>query len=123
MIERFPLSNRNECAWLLEYIESQRDMDFYYTKDNNRIYISDYVSLKNFFRESAQIFVKKDHGNYQGVVLVWKSVGGGTSRYYVKLLADDVKSAKDLLTILLWNCSSELFVKIRKDSRLFYAFK
>lgn len=123
MIEKLVVSKKSKLTDLLCFIERVNDSDFYYTKDNQRLYVTDANSLKGFLRDSCQVYTCKDKGDFKGILLVWKSVGGGQTRYYVKLNAVNAKFATDLLTILTWNFNRQLHVKIRKDSKLIEAFK
>ena len=124
MIEKLVVNKKSKLTDLLHFVEGLKDSDFYYTKDNQRLYVTDINSLKGFLRDSSQVYVCKDaRGDYQGILLVWKSIGGGQTRYYVKVNAVSSKIATDLLTILTWNFNRQLFVKIRKDSKLIEGFK
>lgn len=123
MIEKLNLNNRVEYDLALDFLSNNDDYDFYFTKDNARIYITDKDSLKKFVRECSCGYVYKDRGDYKGIILVWKSDGGGKARHYVKLNAENEKVAIGLITVLLWNFSKELFVKIRKESKFMNAFK
>jgi hypothetical protein len=64
-----------------------------------------------------------DKGRCSGVLSVWKSVGGDKIRYYLKLGALDEKTAEQLLTILLWNFTKDLYVKVRKDNKFLGVLK
>ncbi len=99
------------------------DYDFYITHDNIRLYMTDIKNLKKFLRESVITYALKEGGDYQGVVGVWKSIGGGKTRYYIKLAAKNFNIARNLLTVLLWNFEQDLYIKIRKDSKFVSAFK
>lgn len=124
MIEKLTKLTPSIALELVDYIAENSDYDFYFTKDNSRIYITDEKSLKQFLRETVQAYVyKDDRGDFQGIILVWKSIGAGTKRYYVKMNARSAKIATDLLTVLTWNFNRELFVKIKKDNKLTEAFK
>ncbi len=123
MIERVNTSNTTECSWLLEFLTSNMDYDFYFTQDNTRIYITDVDNLRRLFKQSEHIFAVKENGDYVGLILVWKSEGGGKLRKYVKMNARNQKVARDLLTVLMWNCFDDLYFKVRKDSRLLPAIK
>ena len=123
MIERFPISKKREYFWLLEFLMNYSDYDFYYTKNNTRIYITDTKTLQYLIKCSSTVYMKKEHGDYIGCILVWKSKGGGLTRNYVKIASKDAKVAKELLTVLLWNYSKELYIKIRKDSKFLRVFK
>ena len=124
MIERFTLAKNKNYWMLLEFIDNHFDYDFYYTQNNERIYINDEITLKALLRASNTIYVShNDKEDINGIVLLWKSEGGGKQRYYVKLLADTEKIASNLLTVLSWNYKNDLFVKLRKDSKFLTAFK
>ncbi len=116
MINRLNTSDRKNYCWLVEFFNENRNYDFYFTSDNSRKYITDEKSLRELFRNSEFVYTLIDRGDYVGVILVWKSIGGGKVRYYVKLNAKTSDIARDLITVLLWNCDRELFFKIRKDS-------
>ena len=123
MIERLTKFSVTECEWLTEFLNSNFNYDFYFTDNNSRIYANDKKSLKTFLKNSESVFVLKEKGDYKGIIMVWKSVGGGKTRHYVKVNAENNKIAKDLLTVLTWNSSRDLFVKLRKDSPFLTAFK
>ena len=123
MIERLKTGNRVELGWLVEFLNNNNNYDFYLTKDNSRLYITDVQSLRMLLRESIDVYAQKEKGNFTGVILLWRSSGGGKSRFFVKLVAKDKKVAKDLLTVLLWNTNMELYAKIRKDSEFLQVFK
>ncbi len=123
MIERMDVKNQTECSWLVEFLTSNVDYDFYFTEDNTRIYITDIPSLKKLFKASEHIYALKEDGDYKGIILVWKSVGGGKTRKYVKINAKDERVARDLITVLMWNCFDDLYIKVRKDSPILPAVK
>lgn len=123
MIEQFNVANRKEYGWLLEFLNENFDHDFYFTHQNSRIFVTDKKTLGIFLRECSHIYTIKEKGDYSGIIAVWKSLGGNKFRYYVKLNAKTPKIAKDLITVLLWNCSKDLYFKIRKNSRFLNAIK
>lgn len=123
MIQAFHIKNNLDLYDLLDFIKKETDHDFYYTKDNSRIYISDRYKLKEFLKNSESVYVYEKNGDYLGLVLVWKSVGGGKERYYIKIRAASIDIAKDLLTVLVWNTRRDLSVKIRKDNRFVPVFR
>ena len=112
MIEKFNPSKKNALLELLDYLQNNKDYDFYYTKDNTRIYITDMTSLKGLLRECSNVYIYSERDDYKGVIMVWKSMGGDTHRYNVKINAQSARIAQDLLTILTWNFNKELFIKI-----------
>jgi len=123
MIE--PLVKRKSLNYeeLVTFFIENFDYDFYITENNVRLYMTDRYNINKFFRQTATSFYKKEKGDYVGVIGVWKSDGGGKTRYYIKLTADKFNTAKDLLSVLLWNFEKDLYIKIRKDSKFVSAFK
>lgn len=123
MIERFNKKNRIDKIELLDFLSHNFDYDFYVTLDNERYYITDSFSLNKLFKNCEIIYVSRTKGEIDGIILVWKSVGNGVVRSYVKINAINPKIATQLLTILGWNVNLHLFVKIRKDSRFLGSYK
>lgn len=113
----------NEYNELNTFFLDYFDYDFYITQENIRLYMTDKTNIKKFLKQCVKVFIKKEKGNYQGLIGIWKSLGGGKVRYYIKIVAIDFTVAKDLLTGLLWNFENDLYVKIRKDSKFVSAFK
>ena len=108
---------------LVTFFTDNFDYDFYITCDNVRLYMTDKINIKKFIKQTTLILCKKERGNYKGLISVWKSNGGGKTRYYVKIAATNFNTAKDLLTALLWAFERDLYIKIRKDSKFVSAFK
>ena len=123
MIE--PLVKRKNLNYgeLVQFFIENFDYDFYITESNVRLYMTDKSNIKKFFKQTATVLYKKERGDYKGVVGVWKSEGGGKTRHYIKLNADTFNTARDLLSVLLWNFEKDLYIKIRKDSKFVSAFK
>jgi hypothetical protein len=87
MIEPFRITKKTHLADLLNFIVTDFDYDFYYTHENSRIYISDVYNLKRLIKSSSHIYTLEENGNYSGIILLWKSIGGGKERYYIKIKA------------------------------------
>jgi len=115
--------NSNNLVSLLNFVQNNFDQDFYLTHQNERIYPSKLYQLKELFKHSSSSYCLEQNGDYVAFVLVWKSFGGDKKRYYVKLLAKDIKSASDVMRVLLWNTSSELHVKLNKRHPFLPVFK
>jgi len=116
--------DKRNYLWLMEIVEKYSNPDFYFTENNARMYVVDEYTLKKFLFSSKDTYTANDErGDYAGMIMLWQSVGGGKSRYYVKMVAQSAKFATDLLTVLLWNTKETLFVKIRKDSEFLPVFK
>lgn len=101
---------------IMSFISKNRDKDFYYTEDNLRKYITSVEILEKFLKDTVKCLVYPEDGDIKGLVLVWRAVGGDKNRYYVKISALNKRIADKLMIVLLWNFSSELFVKISRNS-------
>ena len=123
MIEKIVKITPTLLTEVLDYLDKNQDYDFYYTHDNTRVYITDERSLKSLLRESTEAYIARNKGDIVGIILVWKSIGAGTKRYYVKINTQSQQVATDLLTILTWNFNRKLHVKIKKDSKLIEVFR
>jgi hypothetical protein len=117
MIESFSVKKNTSLVELLNFLKEDFDYDFYYTHENARIYISNLSNLKHLLKSSHYIYTLEEKGEYAGIVLLWKSHGGGKERYYIKLKATNPEVAKSLITVLLWNTRKEVYAKIRKDNK------
>jgi len=123
LIESLVISKKTDLNSLLEFIREEFDYDFYYTFENSRIYSSTLTELKTFLHACRNIYVFCDRGDYKGIIMLWKSMGGGKERCYVKIRAQNDDIARNLLTVLLWNIKDEIFAKIRKDNKYLQVFK
>ena len=123
MLERLKLRNKNDYNELLEFIDNQRNPDFYFLQDNARYYITDIGSLKTFIKSCSCAFVSKYKEDYKGLIFVCKSKVNEQTQYEVKIVANSNRIAKDLITILLWNFNRDLIVWFRNNNKLLYAFK
>ena len=120
MVDR--LINKNFFSLLL-FLKEHRNNDFYYTENNNRQFIDNEKDLKNLIKISKTIFVLEEKGEILGIILLWIADGNNIKRYFVKMNALNNKVANDLLSVLLWNCDKELYVKLKKDSSLIDIYK
>lgn len=117
MIEHFVLNKNTFLAPLFTFLTDKFDFDFYFTENNARIYVQDEKTLRRFLKQSRFVYVSNDErGDPNGLIMLWKSVGGGKERFYLKIKCDDTVVARNLLTILLWNVQSDVYAKIRKDN-------
>jgi hypothetical protein len=117
------LKNKPNYYELAQFFEKTFDYDFYITEDNVRLYMTNISNIRKFLKQTCGVYVFKDHGEYKGLIGVWKSLGGGKTRYYIKIAALNFDIAKNLLTVLLWNFEKDLYIKLRKDSQFVSAFK
>ena len=120
MVENF---KKKYFQHLLDYLKNNYTNDFYLTESNKRIPVRDEKLLKKLFNQSTGIKFLEENGDVIGIILLWKSLGNNLPRYYIKLTANSVHAAKQLLTVLLWNENRNLFIKIRKDSPFIRVFK
>jgi len=123
MIQRFNTHDKNKYPALLDFIKNNQDEDFYLTENNDRVYVTDAISLRKMFKNSKDVYVFEDKGDYQAFCLSWKSIGGEKTRYYIKLLAANTEAASNLLRCFLWQVTDELFVKINKKHIFLDVFK
>jgi hypothetical protein len=108
---------------LFEYVKNNLDDDFYITNNNLRLPIKDKNSLKIFIKESKNIMIIYDRGDVMGVIGLWKSIGNGICRFYVKQNSCNEKIADQLLTVFLWNNDKDLYLKIKKSSKFYKVFR
>ena len=102
---------------LFNFVTEEFDFDFYFTENNSRIYPQDEKSLKRFLKQCRHVYVSEDDkADPNGVGMLWKSVGGGKERYYLKMKFRNEVIARNLLTIMLWHVKSDIYAKIRKDN-------
>jgi len=136
MIQKINSSDKKLVSSLLCFLEdfgksdSDSDLDtnsisdFYFTSDNQRIYVTNIGQLKQFLRESVGSYFLHEDGDCKGIALIWKSVGGEKTRLYIKAISDSPKIAEDLLTQIFWDFPNEsnLFAKLKRNNKILSAF-
>lgn len=122
MIKRINIRDKNKYYQITDYLSSHFNYDFFYIKDNSKIYPNDIDSIGKLFKET-KIAYYSDGLDCDGIILVWQYCVNDKKRFYVKVNAKNSKIAKDLLTVLIWNFNEDMFVKLRKDSKLINTFK
>ena len=123
MITRLKLSDNQQVTDILYFLKYSYSPDFFYTKDNQRIYIETENQLKQLIKECQDVWISQDDTEINGIVVLWTAKNGESKRNYVKLAAKTRNAADKLVTVLLWNHSNETFIKINKKSpflSLFY---
>lgn len=124
MIQRFNFSNKKEVPWLLDFCSENFSYDFYYSSNNIKNYINDIHNLNVLIKNSREVFVSIEKGDYTGIITIIKVLNKDKGlRNYVKINAINSKVAKDLLTVLVWNFKEDLFIKIRNDNKFLSVFK
>ncbi len=97
--------------------------DFYLTENQKRVFITEYKIFRKILRQSHSILVSENKGRVEGVIMLWKAVGGDKKRTYVKINAISENIANKLLTVLLWDCNNVIYIKIKKYSPYLNLFK
>lgn len=99
---------------ILEFVKRIPDKyeDFYITINKNRVFLKDLDIIKKLLKR--QTFYGLYNPFLTGIMLIYREKG---FRPYLKILAEDYKSASNLIKFLIWNHSHEdLFIKIKKDN-------
>jgi len=92
--------------------------DFYSTKNNIRISLRDNMDvLFSYLRKGSKFAYELD--NEKGIALIIKEKG---FRTYLKILTRDEKFASNLLKIINWNISEDLYCKLHKNNPLIKIF-
>lgn len=86
--------------------------DFYITKNKERMFLTNLNFIEKIL-DTQDVYVLNDK-EIKGVLLIYKEKG---FRPYVKILADNQDSARNLFKFLIWNyLDKELFLKVKKDN-------
>lgn len=122
MIQKY---NKKHLIETIEFLKKYNNSDLYITENNQRIFINNIDSLKRIEKKSSEFYVcEDDKGTISGLLILWKSLGNNIERYFVKIASKDEKTAKNLITMLLWNFDNKtLFTKIKKDSEYLPVFQ
>lgn len=119
MIEQY---KKEQFLDLYIFLKNNRNSDFYYTQDNKRYFINTKENLRSFLKRVNNVYLIQERGDIQGVIALWSSEFNNGKRYFVKINALDNLIADKLLTIILWNFSKELYLKIHKFSKYLPVF-
>lgn len=113
--------SKKEKRTVENILDSVNDLygDFYSTQDNIRILLRDNIDvLFNYLKKGSKIAYELD--NEKGLALILKEKG---FRTYIKILTRDEKLATNLLKIVNWNISEDLYVKLHKNNPLIKVFQ
>lgn len=116
-------SKNKHFSDLVGFLSENITNDFYITENNERIVIKDGDTLNLLLQSCTDIWIDENNGSVEGVIGVWEAKGGDKVRNYVKILCPDLNIASNLLKALVFNCSKELYIKIKKDSPHLPIFK
>ena len=85
--------------------------DFYITKNNQRLFIKENLSvLFDSLKKGDKIAFNAD-----GIVVV-TGFSDNFKRNYIKFLTKDEKTAEDLLNVLSWNLKVTIYAKLKKNN-------
>lgn len=116
-------NTKNQVADLADILSNCKSDDFYITENNQRVIVDNVDILKRMLYQSNNIYYINDYDtDRKGILLVWKSINNDITRNYVKFIAKDADSLRDLLTVFLWNYPNELYIKIDKQSKFLKTF-
>lgn len=115
MIEKY---NPKHELDLLDYVQRFGSKELYLTENKIRIPVTNKILLKKFINNSKLVYVKTEKGDVCGVLIRWTSNSENVKREYIKLSAINVKDAGDLLTIMIWETKTDLYIKVDNNSHL-----
>ena len=118
MIELLKI-NKNTTD-LVNFISNKNNL--YLTVDNKRKNIRTIQHLKDLYRQSSFAIRKAEDTITSGLLFVWKS-NGESKRNYIKIEYNTLKDVDDLLMVLNWDFSKEVFVKLSVNSELINSFR
>lgn len=99
--------------------------DFYITKDNKRLFLTDIKTAKKVFddclRHNEKCYIKEEKNEIKALLLV---VGyrDKFERKYVKVLAQSKQDFQDLFNYLVWQDLRDLFIKVQKKNYYFVKY-
>ena len=97
--------------------------DFYITKDNKRLYLTNIPIAKTVFNDcmkhGEKCFIKEENGHIQALLLI-TGYKEHVERKYVKVLVRNKKDFKDLFNYIQWQkMPNNLFIKVKKTNQNF----
>ena len=88
--------------------------DFFFTQDTHRIYLDDLKVIDKIL-DTQEVYVLEEK-QIEGILIIYRSKG---FRPYVKILASNYDTQRDMLKYLIWNFSEvDLFFKLKKENPL-----
>ena len=113
MIERLTKKNLMD---VFEFVQRVKDkfQDFYITHDNQRLFLTDFKSIKKLL-DKQEVYSVYDKG-VKGLMIVYKEKG---FRPYIKLLTENRSAESALIKYLMMNYSEQdLYIKVKKENPL-----
>ena len=115
--------NKSEKKLVKNILDSTCDLysDFYITSNNIRIPLRDNPEVLFDYLNKGDVVVYEED-NETGIGLV-TGFSDRSPRKYVKLLTKDEHLASNLLKIINWNATIDLFAKLKKNDPLIKVFQ
>lgn len=122
MITNFKLT-RKETNDVVDFISNKNNL--YLTKDNKRYKVKTLKDLKELYSQSCFSLKKEQGGCTKGLLFVWKAYNSEEKRFrnYIKFEVENIVDLDDLLMVVNWNYSKEVYVKLDKDSKFVESFR
>lgn len=117
MIRKLKMSDR------LNFLDfcSQREKysDFYITKDNKRLFLSDLKTCNKVFNDclkrNDKCLIKEKDGSIDGLLLI-NGYADKHYRKYMKLYSYDKQTIDDLIKTITWTFPTDLYVKVKNEN-------
>lgn len=96
-----------------------RYSDFYITKDNKRLFLTNYKICKKVFNDCLKrgdICLVYEENNEIKAVLFITGFADTFERKYLKILSDSQKYTSDLIKAIAWYYNKDLYVKLKKNN-------
>lgn len=118
--------NRKDLSNFIYFCQTRdKYSDFYVTKNNKRLFLSNANIAKKVFydclKHNEKCFIKEDNDCISAVLLI-TGYKDRFDRKYVKILTTSKDDYRDLLRYLQWQKLSNLFIKSRKDNTNFIKY-
>lgn len=107
------------------YFCQNRDSDFYITKNNRRLYLTNIKVAKSVFldclKHNDKCYIKEDNNLITAIMLI-TGFKDKFDRKYLKILAKHKDDSRDLFRYLQWQQLKNLFIKSKKDNTNFVKY-
>lgn len=123
MLRQLKSSDKSNFIYFCQYRDPYSD--FYITKDNRRLYLTDHANAEIAFNDCLKYgnkcFIKEEKNEIKAVLLV---VGfkDKFDKKYIKVLAKSKRDVIDLFTILQWQDLTNLYMKVKVKNTNFIKY-
>jgi hypothetical protein len=115
---------KKDLYGILDYVNHNRDTDFYITHNNERKFFKTPADIKSILKSTGGYSSITAIGDIDGIAFIWKSLGNNIPRYYLKITAQNTSIGQRVLKVLLWHYGHlELYIKINKQNSLLPVLK